>query len=150
MQAGWNVWKIQIHNKFYTDQIREVILDQFFSDIPRMSSNSIFSELQAQILQQLHFVWLWHCDISHKAGLWLVHSSPLLASDWLLSDEDSPLCHCDTIIISSHKILYRTNILDPKQSVQKVFLTHSKEGLIIIKLFVSFFNQNHKIFSFEV
>ena len=61
-------------------QIREVISDQFFSNIPRMSSNSIFSELQAQILQQLHFVWLW-----------LVTSQKKLVSDW--STEASPrLC----------------------------------------------------------
>ena len=67
-----------------------------------------------------------------------------LDSDWLVSDEGSPLCHCDTIFISSHKIFLGPAFWTKSSLLN--FLTHSKKGILSISLFATFFNQNHKYF----
>ena len=73
------------------------------------------------------------CDLWRLRRSWSLigPQKPPLDSVWLLSDEDSPLCHCDTIIISSHKIFVAPTFWT-QSNLFNDFLTHSKKGLMTI------------------
>ena len=133
-------------------QIREVILDPFFSNIPMMSSNSISSTLYTPKFCNNYILragWLSFCVSWHLPKCWplIGLDQATLDSDWLLlSDEGSPLCHCDTIIISSHKIFSGPKLLPKVICPVQFFYTFQKRHFINLPFCTIFKSKSQNIF----